>query len=259
MLARLHRDRGTGRASRGAFSAFTDEQIAAMVVKGSLAADNPGQPDRPFALFSDVLTRYGGRVVIFVEDQTYSNTGKVIAAMQTIPNYREKFVWKQAGPGNHQASQAGGAGIAVRHGDSCPPEPSQMISCPTAPITRAEGWVSDVVATPRALVLVGLMAQGRLRGTEEVERPAPRRSSGDHRGRGRRGRAQGRGSDRSPSAPCGWCPGLEGALGSGDHPDQLRRSCARHLLPLRTPKVGGLLTRMSHWPAGRPSVVGARR
>lgn len=103
-------DRETGKASRGAFSSFTDKQIAAMMVKGNLAKDDPGQPDRPFALFSDVLTRYGGRVVIFVEDKTYSHTDKVITAMQTIPSYREKFVWKQAGPG-HKFPQVTDAGI----------------------------------------------------------------------------------------------------------------------------------------------------
>lgn len=91
--------RETGRASRGAFDTFTDAQITALMVKGDLAADDPGQADRPFALFSDVLARYGGQVVMFVEDKTYKNTRKLITAMQTIPDYREKFIWKQAGPG----------------------------------------------------------------------------------------------------------------------------------------------------------------
>jgi hypothetical protein len=85
----------------GTIASMTDAQLAALNnIAGN--TDNPSQPSSPFLRFADMLAKYAGKRILFIEDKTYANQAAVIALAGSYAS-SDWFVWKQAGPGNKNA------------------------------------------------------------------------------------------------------------------------------------------------------------
>ena len=82
----------------GTIATMTDSQLAALS-NISANTDNPSQPSSPMMRLTEVLSKYAGKRIIFIEDKTYANQGAVADLCLSYASV-DWFVWKQAGSGN---------------------------------------------------------------------------------------------------------------------------------------------------------------
>jgi PKD repeat protein len=79
---------------------YTDTQLASALIVVPSGTEVTGQTSKPLTKLSDVLTKYGTRQVIFIEDKTYSHATQLVPLITAIPGYQHRFVWKQDANGN---------------------------------------------------------------------------------------------------------------------------------------------------------------
>jgi PKD repeat protein len=79
---------------------YTDAQLASALVIVPVGTEVSGQTSKPLTKLADVLAKYGTRLVIFIEDKTYSHAAQLVPLITAIPGYQHRFIWKQDANGN---------------------------------------------------------------------------------------------------------------------------------------------------------------
>ena len=82
----------------GTIATMTDAQLS-VLNNISANTDNPSQPSSPMVKLADLLAKYAGKRIIFIEDKTYANQGAVADLCLSYAS-NDWFVWKQDGTGN---------------------------------------------------------------------------------------------------------------------------------------------------------------
>jgi hypothetical protein len=116
-LDRTSLNTGGGSGTTLVAANMTWAQVQAYSILGAMAGNNPGQPDRPYMRWEELIAMYYSSHVIFVDPKVaIAHTSELLTMMDALPGSTTRFVAKYYGVAGNTANTTGWAHDAAVHG-----------------------------------------------------------------------------------------------------------------------------------------------